>query len=316
MKEHWIREGFSNYYTAKKQADITYEKRILLQHSLECLLPCEFRMEDDEEYYYFETGLYFPLMEKIDQIDPAAFFYEFFCALEEMESYLLNLDHLKIEEDLVFLRDEKYPVFCYLPEEERNIYEQIRNFLEICMEKISYDDRKKAGFYYELHSYLTRERPNIRQIKNYLKPEPKPEKEESLPEPDFRQEETEEAPAALDKGKTRNLIRGILLILGSFFCIGLTSFFIVKLFVYGLYYKFVLGFLISAMCFGADVVCLVRYFREKHLPEDEKENLPEYTQLLAEDDQKTVLLMEAPMGYLIRYPPGKKKSGFQGKNLS
>ena len=79
MKEHWIREGFSNYYTAKKQADITYEKRILLQHSLECLLPCEFRMEDDEEYYYFETGLYFPLMEKIDQIDPAAFFYEFFC---------------------------------------------------------------------------------------------------------------------------------------------------------------------------------------------------------------------------------------------
>src|SRR5699024_8095508 len=99
----------------KKQADITYEKRILLQHSLECLLPCEFRMEDDEEYYYFETGLYFPLMEKIDQIDPAAFFYEFFCALEEMESYLLNLDHLKIEEDLVFLRDEKYPVFCYLP---------------------------------------------------------------------------------------------------------------------------------------------------------------------------------------------------------
>lgn len=307
MKEHWIREGFSNYYTAKKQADITYEKRILLQHSLECLLPCEFRMEDDEEYYYFETGLYFPLMEKIDQIDPAAFFYEFFCALEEMESYLLNLDYLKIEEDLVFLRDEKYPVFCYLPEEERNIYEQIRNFLEICMEKISYDDRKKAGFYYELHSYLTRERPNIRQIKNYLKPEPKPEKEESLPEPDFRQEETEEAPAALDKGKTRNLIRGILLILGSFFCIGLTSFFIVKLFVYGLYYKFVLGFLISAMCFGADVVCLVRYFREKHLPEDEKENLPEYTQLLAEDDQKTVLLMEAPMGYLIRYPPGQEE---------
>ena len=104
----------------------------------------------------------------------------------------------------------------------------------------------------------------------------------------------------MDKGKTRNLIRGILLILGSFFCIGVTSFFIVKLFVYGLYYKFVLGF-------GADVVCLVRYFREKHLPEDEKENLPEYTQLLAEDDQKTVLLMEAPMGYLIRYPPGQEE---------
>ena len=77
MKEQWIREGFSNYYTVKKQADITYEKKILLQHSLECLLPCEFRMEDEEEYYYFETGMYLPFMKKINQIDPAAFFYEF-----------------------------------------------------------------------------------------------------------------------------------------------------------------------------------------------------------------------------------------------
>lgn len=306
MKEHWIREGFSNYYTAKKQADITYEKKILLQHSLECLLPCEFRMEDDEEYYYFETGLYLPLMEKIDQIDPAAFFYEFFCALEEMESYLLNLDHLRIEEDLVFLRDEKYPVFCYLPEEERNIYEQIRDFLEICMEKISYDDRKKARFYYELHSYLTREKPNIRQIKEYLKPKPKA-KEESLPEPEPRQKETEEKTDIQEKGKPQNLIRGILLILGSFLCIGVTAFFIVKLFIYGLYYKFVLGFFFSAGCFAADAVCLVRYFREKYLPEDEEQNLPEYTQLLAEDDQKTVLLMEAPMGYLIGKSPGQEE---------
>ena len=64
-KEQWIREGFSNYFTARKYTEITYEKKILLQHSLECLLPCEFRMEDNEEYYYFETGIYVPFMERL-----------------------------------------------------------------------------------------------------------------------------------------------------------------------------------------------------------------------------------------------------------
>ena len=34
------------------------EKNILYNHTLPCLLPCEFRIEDGEEYYYYETGIY------------------------------------------------------------------------------------------------------------------------------------------------------------------------------------------------------------------------------------------------------------------
>lgn len=293
MKEQWIREGFSNYYTVKKQADITYEKKILLQHSLECLLPCEFRMEDDEEYYYFETGMYLPFIKKINQMDPKAFFYELFCALEEIESYLLNLDHLKIEEDLIFLRNECSPVLCYLPEQEKNIYDQIQEFLEECMKKISYNDRKKTRIYYELHSYLTKEKPNIRQIKEFLKP--KQEKKEIIQQESLAAEECEERSGSTAEKNKTVLAKEIILAVLSFLCIGFAAFFTVKLLIYGLYYKFVLGFLGAVFAFCADVIFLLRIFKEENLEEEEE---TEFTRRLAEDDQKTVLLLEMPMGYL------------------
>ena len=295
-KEQWIREGFSNYFTARKYAEITYEKKILLQHSLECLLPCEFRMEDNEEYYYFETGIYVPFMEQIDQLDPAVFFYEFFQALEEIESYLLDLDHLRIEEELLFLREGGHPVFCYLPEQRKNIFEQIREFLEICMEKISYSDRKKVRFYYEFHSYLVKEKPNIRQIKEYLKP--KPERKEELAE---MIQETEEADTTkISVHPPKFVVLSIVLLILSFLLVGITAFFAVKLWIYGLYYKFVLGFLIAAGCFSAIIVCMwrLRLWREtQEVPEEERRS--EDTQLLLDDDQKTVLLTNLPVGYLI-----------------
>ena len=52
LKEQWIREGFSSYYVVKKEQKLTYEKNILYNHTLPCLLPCEFRIEDGEEYLH------------------------------------------------------------------------------------------------------------------------------------------------------------------------------------------------------------------------------------------------------------------------
>ena len=51
LKEQWIREGFSSYYVVDKGQKLTYEKNILRCHTLRCLLPCEFRMQDGKEYH-------------------------------------------------------------------------------------------------------------------------------------------------------------------------------------------------------------------------------------------------------------------------
>ena len=96
MKEQWIREGFSTYYTVKKEKDLTYEKDILLHHPLSCLLPCEFRMENEDVFYYYETGIYTLWKDEINQRDGREFFYQMIMDFEQMESYLLDLDHIKL----------------------------------------------------------------------------------------------------------------------------------------------------------------------------------------------------------------------------
>ena len=77
--EQWIREGFSNYYVVEKKQEITYEKEILLRHPIKSLLPCEFRMEDEKEYYYYETGRYERWWERKNQMEPQIFFLRYFC---------------------------------------------------------------------------------------------------------------------------------------------------------------------------------------------------------------------------------------------
>ena len=173
MKEQWIREGFSSYYVVDKEQKLTYEKNILRCHTLRCLLPCEFRLQDEKEYYYYETGIYTTLKERINMIDPKLFFAYLIESFEETESYLLNLDHLKLEMELLFLDKEDHPVLCYLPEYEKNILDQFRDFLEECIEVISVEDKKKVRFYYEFYSFLVKEKPNIEQMRDYLEIRPK-----------------------------------------------------------------------------------------------------------------------------------------------
>jgi len=104
LKEQWIREGFSSYYVVDKGQKLTYEKNILRCHTLRCLLPCEFRMQDGKEYYYYETGIYTTLRERINMLDPKLFFAYLIESFEETESYLLNLDHLKLELELFLIK--------------------------------------------------------------------------------------------------------------------------------------------------------------------------------------------------------------------
>lgn len=299
LKEQWIREGFSSYYVVEKHEELTYEKDILLCHTMDCLLPCEFRLQDDAEYYYFETGIYTPFLEVINQLEPKEFFYEFILAMEEMEEFLLILDHLQISEKLLFLREQKYPVFCYLPEYEKNIFEQIREFLELCMEHISYEDKKKVKFYYEFHSFIVKEKPNLEQIKVYLKPEEEEPKEEP-----YVLEEVEEAfPETQEMIQKSNDVKIIGYSLSSFLFLGAIAYFTVKIYRYGLVYQFVCGEVAAIILFGVIVAALWKEWKHpKHqtwIPEEE-----EGTQLLQEDDEKTMLLLNQPLGKLV--PIGKE----------
>lgn len=321
MKEQWIREGFSSYYVVDKEQKLTYEKNILRCHTLRCLLPCEFRLQDEKEYYYYETGIYTTLKERINMIDPKLFFAYLIESFEETESYLLNLDHLKLEMELLFLDKEDHPVLCYLPEYEKNILDQFRDFLEECIEVISVEDKKKVRFYYEFHSFLVKEKPNIEQMRDYLeiRPKEKAGKEQSKKEtmPETAQEEQKCEPEIYeDYGKNyeskENIVRkrlwkicyGILCTAGF----GGTIYSIIQIFKYGFYYLFLIGCLCSFGAVGLGVYGFYKLWRNKqnkNLNVDSYEKIQDHTTLLdektmlLEDNEKTVLLMEQPIGRLI-----------------
>lgn len=317
LKEQWIREGFSSYYVVKKEQKLTYEKNILCYHTLSCLLPCEFRIQDEEEYYYYETGIYTPLKDKINGIDPKLFFAYLLEAFEDIETYLLELDHLNLDFDLLFLDKESHPVFCYLPEYEKNIYEQLRDFLEQCIEMISGKDKKKVRFYYEFHSFLVREKPNMDQMKEYLEIRPKVQKQETKNEEEGTQyewmaetinkEETENPMKSQNRVRDR-IIKSICGIIGMI-SIFTMVYFIFQIFRYGFYYLFLIGFFAALIGISFSVYGFYKLWKrmknsgknvdsyrgKEHinvLMEDEKTTL-------LEDNEKTVLLMEEPIGKLI-----------------
>lgn len=323
MKEQWIREGFSSYYVVDKGQKLTYEKNILRCHTLRCLLPCEFRMQDGKEYYYYETGIYTTLRERINMLDPKLFFAYLIESFEEIESYLLNLDHLKLELELLFLDKEDHPVLCYLPEYEKNILEQLRNFLEECIEIISTQDKRKVRFYYEFHSFLVKEKPNIEQMKSYLEIRPKEKvgekqsKKENMLEI-TEKEQNRELEINEDHEKNYNyeskekIVRKRLW--KTFYgviCAGGFStmlYCIIQIFKYGFYYLFLVGLLcsISVMCLGVyGFYKLWKNDQNNIRNVDSYDEAQEHTTLLDDqttllaDDEKTVLLLEQPIGRLI-----------------
>lgn len=323
MKEQWIREGFSSYYVVDKGQKLTYEKNILRCHTLRCLLPCEFRMQDGKEYYYYETGIYTTLRERINMLDPKLFFAYLIESFEETESYLLNLDHLKLELELLFLDKEDHPVLCYLPEYEENILEQLRNFLEECIGIISTQDKRKVRFYYEFHSFLVKEKPNIEQMKSYLEIRPKEKvgekqsKKENMLEI-TEKEQNRELEINEDHEKNYNyeskekIVRKRLW--KTFYgviCAGGFStmiYCIIQIFKYGFYYLFLTGLLcsISVMCLGVygfyklwkNDQNNIRNVDSYDEAQEHTTSLDDQTTLLA-DDEKTVLLLEQPIGRLI-----------------
>ena len=223
----------------------------------------------------------------------------------------------------MFLDKEDRPIFCYLPEYEKNIYEQLRDFLEECIEMISGNDKKKVRFYYEFHSFLVKEKPNMEQMKEYLEivPETKKEKQKQVEAAFIEPEDPYEYPRQdqeLTKEKDvkniiKNIALGVLCILG----LGGMIYFIFQIFEYGFYYLFLIGFLLSIAIIGLGVYGFYKLWRKSKNKNknvdfyEEKENLTvlleDKTTLLEEEDDRTVLLMEEPIGKLIPYDREKEE---------
>ena len=235
---------------------------------------------------------------------------------------------------------EDRPVLCYLPEYEKKIDEQLRDLLEECIECISGDDKKRVRFYYEFHSFLVKEKPNMEQMKDYL--DVRSEKmygeilrekikyeesksvqnmQENLLDPirDENDHPEKEEIKIYEKTPKRILILigKMISIIGCLCSIFGIVYFVLKIFEYGFYYLFLIGSLGSITGFGVSVYGCYKLWKKNKNPEsfvdvwqkteNATELLDEKTILLEDEEDRTVLLLEEPIGRLVPKNPEQEE---------
>lgn len=273
-------------------------------------------------------------------LEPKLFFAYLLEVFEQVASYLLELDHLKLDLESMFLDKEDRPVLCYLPEYEKKIDEQLRDLLEECIEYISGNDKKRVRFYYEFHSFLVKEKPNMEQMKDYLEVRSEKMNGEILREK-IKNEESKSAQNMQENlsdlirdekdspekdeikiyEKTPKriliLIGKIISVVGCFCSILGIVYFVLKIFEYGFYYLFLIGSLVSIAGLGVSVYGCYKLWKKNKNPktfvdswqktENAAELLDEKTILLEDEDDRTVLLLEEPIGRLVPKNPEQKE---------
>lgn len=182
MNEQWIREGFEHYYVVPKTEGEDYEDQVLLSHMVTGILPCEVRRTEDEESYYFHLVSSDLYIDQIGKLDAAEFFAKLVRTIEEAEDYLLNPDRFLLTPRHVYVCSGK-PALCYVPGYEADITEQLKEFVQFCVEQLDYGNRSQVTFFYGLHNRLSKGTVSLRELKEFVEPEPVwKEEKEVLPE--------------------------------------------------------------------------------------------------------------------------------------
>ena len=239
------------------------------------------------------------------------------------------------------IEDAENVLTYFVPcEYEKKIDEQLRDFIEECIEYISGDDKKRVRFYYEFHSFLIKEKPNMEQMKDYLEVRSEKMNGEILREKTKNEEsksaqnmqenlsdlirDEKDSPEKdeikiYEKTPKRILILigKIISVVGCFCSILGIVYFVLKIFEYGFYYLFLIGSLVSIAGLGVSVYGCYKLWKKNKNPktfvdswqktENAAELLDEKTILLEDEDDRTVLLLEEPIGRLVPKNPEQEE---------
>lgn len=160
LNNHFVREGFSSYYAAKKETGHEFEEKIIMEQNCTCLLPYEMRRVDEESYYYFKTTGYLSLKEKLMNKknsvgDYKNIYRKLIAAVAEVEEYLLPSENLLLESQNIFYDESEEKIyFCYIPGREKDLMQQLLDLTEDFLEIINYEDRELVEYLYLVHERI------------------------------------------------------------------------------------------------------------------------------------------------------------------
>lgn len=80
------------------------------------------------------------------------------CALEELQEYLIEVDHLLLDPELIYLMpDLAHLKFCCHPSVKRDFFVSLKELIQYCLNKTDHQDRRAAAAAYELFDVCSRE---------------------------------------------------------------------------------------------------------------------------------------------------------------
>ncbi|MGI6501832.1 MAG: DUF6382 domain-containing protein [Anaerostipes sp.] len=299
MKTKRIRQGFSEYLVIEKENSNDYDEKVICSNQIDALLPCEIRNEEGKECFYYQLSSVHCLEDEMKNLKFTDFCVLLIQAMEELENYLLDLDHVILKPDHIFVNDKK-PKLCYSLEYKENIKSQWIEFVETAVDMIAYGDKEDVTKTYGFHIFLKDENPSLIQMKEYLVPMPSVE----IPKIELEEEiepwvEEVFSPPEKEKSKLPWLIPCIAFVP----MLGLFSYMIIKIMLQGWLYENVRNAVVLFFAICIDVTCFLsakmKKGAENSTEEEKKFEVDNYEQETILLSQETTLLSETKYPRLI-----------------
>lgn len=160
MKLTYMRDMARNYMTPVCEEVVPeddYRVCMLTENKIQGLLPCTVRKQNGQTCFYYDITSRQSLAYVYDrggmgEREIRELLRGIYYALKEIQKYLLDMDMLVLEPDMIYIDIEtKEPAFCYLPGYQKDITRSFRELTAYIMEHLSRGDEKAVLLGYDLY---------------------------------------------------------------------------------------------------------------------------------------------------------------------
>ena len=153
----------------------TYLDKMITENEIKGLIPCEIRLLDMQERYYYNISskqAVVNVFEKgqVDEIQTSKLVKNIIAAVKEAKRYMLPEDDFILAPEYVFMNISNFDVgLCYLPGYNRNIKKQLSEFLEFILEKVNHNNEKAIVMAYGLYKLIREGNVSFDNIEEYMR---------------------------------------------------------------------------------------------------------------------------------------------------
>ncbi|NLZ83180.1 MAG: FHA domain-containing protein [Clostridiales bacterium] len=166
MEVEFKREFHHNYMVLsnlEEEICETYSIKMLKAQTIEGILPLDLRIINNEKSLYYEISGRQLMLSIFDKVELSYSKVKYIMLriiniIESAYEYLLSVDDFMLAKEYIFLDIEKAsPWLSYMPGYNRDIKEQMGDFIEFLMDKVDYKDKEGVLLVYQLYSICKEE---------------------------------------------------------------------------------------------------------------------------------------------------------------